>query len=742
MRTPISCLILSLLSLAPLARAQEWTSIGGPPGGRVFHVGISGAHALATTPNGVFRSTNGGASWTGPVLELENPGASFRALDVFGGLAVLRTSDGEVYRSTDGVNWSLISLPVDPLPYYTLDLAHGNGRLYLRKDGAEFNAETLHYSDDNGDTWHLLALPRAAAITVFGDEVFVLSMLVTDGGWTRVGTLHHSTNRGADFSIIGGGDEDLNGLPGDAAGPAMRVGGKLVSGMHYSTDGGQSWTPFDVIEHTGYLWSWSMKAIDGVLYVYGFRADPGTDPEPWHDYYIYTTTDLQTYTQHAMAPLPRYQFQIGGLAGSGGVLLYGSQQGLFRSVDTAASWSPAPGLETASVRALASVPDTLLVNIDGSNQVWRKPDGAPWEHGSIFPADEWRDDVFRLWSPGGAAVYAAHTYAGISRSLDGGRNWTQVNGGVPQFNGAAGGQFYPIMNMLFHNGHYFAVTGPGEEFICTGREASFMSTGGGVLRSANGSAWTRLASGLPVIGISCFLEPLIEPTLSIAAVGDTLLVGAAQRGIFRSTNNGSSWTASNTGFPVGEPVLDLLTIGGTVYAAVSFGVYASEDQGHTWNNVASGLPGGDYRLHEFNGDVYVAISTWFPTSPGDIPALGVYRMRPELFDFERVGSRLNGVGVYALATHEGVLYAGTEGLGAWALTTTIPVLRGDADCDGQLTNFDIDPFVLALVDHAAWTSQYCDGSPATLDTNCDGVFTNFDIDPFVACLVSGCPACN
>jgi len=64
-------------------------------------------------------------------------------------------------------------------------------------------------------------------------------------------------------------------------------------------------------------------------------------------------------------------------------------------------------------------------------------------------------------------------------------------------------------------------------------------------------------------------------------------------------------------------------------------------------------------------------------------------------------------------------------------------VRGDANCDGELTFADIDPFVLALSDRAAWEAAYgCDYLAAN-DVNGDGEVTFTDLDPFVACLVQG-----
>ena len=64
---------------------------------------------------------------------------------------------------------------------------------------------------------------------------------------------------------------------------------------------------------------------------------------------------------------------------------------------------------------------------------------------------------------------------------------------------------------------------------------------------------------------------------------------------------------------------------------------------------------------------------------------------------------------------------------------------GDMDGDGDVDNFDIQPFELALTDQAAYLAQY----PLLFDfqdrgdIDGDGDFDNFDIQPFEALLTSG-----
>ncbi|MGH8248510.1 MAG: hypothetical protein ACREUU_18995, partial [Gammaproteobacteria bacterium] len=75
------------------------------------------------------------------------------------------------------------------------------------------------------------------------------------------------------------------------------------------------------------------------------------------------------------------------------------------------------------------------------------------------------------------------------------------------------------------------------------------------------------------------------------------------------------------------------------------------------------------------------------------------------------------------------------------LSTMKPFVPGDLNADGALNNFDIDAFVLALLDPATYEQQY-PGLPWRIyaDLNADGAVNNFDIDPFVECLLNGdCP---
>jgi hypothetical protein len=86
----------------------------------------------------------------------------------------------------------------------------------------------------------------------------------------------------------------------------------------------------------------------------------------------------------------------------------------------------------------------------------------------------------------------------------------------------------------------------------------------------------------------------------------------------------------------------------------------------------------------------------------------------------------------ALLVYEGELAGVNQGIKATFLRAPFPA---DMNCDGLLNAFDIDPFVLALTDPAAYTLTYPDCYLRNADANEDGQINAFDIDPFVDLLV-------
>jgi hypothetical protein len=100
----------------------------------------------------------------------------------------------------------------------------------------------------------------------------------------------------------------------------------------------------------------------------------------------------------------------------------------------------------------------------------------------------------------------------------------------------------------------------------------------------------------------------------------------------------------------------------------------------------------------------------------------------------------DGDGLFSAAGERSVFFANSPLLvGDVRQIAALPIRRpGDLNCDGVVDKFDIDSFVLALTDPAAYDAAIPDFDVYNADFDFDALITNCDIQPFVACLTVGC----
>ncbi|MEK7830252.1 MAG: hypothetical protein AAB401_04155, partial [Acidobacteriota bacterium] len=107
----------------------------------------------------------------------------------------------------------------------------------------------------------------------------------------------------------------------------------------------------------------------------------------------------------------------------------------------------------------------------------------------------------------------------------------------------------------------------------------FAGTGTGVFRSTNnGQSWTAANKGITGSTI-----------LSLAAKDGYVFAGTLDRGVFRSSNNGKNWTQINNGLT--STYIKTLTVSGNKIFLGAIGVFVSTDNGETWTklNVNNGI---------------------------------------------------------------------------------------------------------------------------------------------------------
>ena len=149
---------------------------------------------------------------------------------------------------------------------------------------------------------------------------------------------------------------------------------------------------------------------------------------------------------------------------------------------------------------------------------------------------------------------------GVFRSTDNGTSWTALNTGLPTIPLAASGN------------NIFAASDEGVS-----------------LSTDNGATWTAAGSGLPQ-DIQSFWIPV---GVSSIAVNDTNIfagIPGPGGGVFLTTNNGTNWTAVNTGLP-NDHIHPLVVSGSNIFAGTDGGgVYLTTDNGTSWTAANTGLP--------------------------------------------------------------------------------------------------------------------------------------------------------
>ena len=170
---------------------------------------------------------------------------------------------------------------------------------------------------------------------------------------------------------------------------------------------------------------------------------------------------------------------------------------------------------------------------------------------------------------------------------------------------------------------------------------------GGVFRSSNnGDSWSESSSGIQYTSVE-----------DINKSGNFLLATGTV-GVYRSTDNGDTWTTT-TGLPSANGVRRLAVDDSIVYAATSGnGIYKSTDYGATWFAASSGLPNSF--SYTYCGDVIVNGGTILCTATDNSNA-GVFRSTDGGTTWTSTNSGIMGYSAANVLMIDGTnIYAGGE----------------------------------------------------------------------------------
>ncbi|HYN19495.1 MAG TPA: hypothetical protein VE078_00940, partial [Thermoanaerobaculia bacterium] len=564
MRAVLTACLVSCLAASSASGQGNWTSLGP-------QVGSFSSNNLVVDPftpatlyatflgadahSGLWKSSDGGRHWRSVNAGLETPYISsiaadpfhadtlFAAVSLSTGTSLRRSDDGgeswiEVFSAGPGSGVGMSQLIADPVT---------PGDLWFESYG------DVGHSEDGGATW-VVAHPGngGSSMDLAVDPLNPQNIYFSDSY-----VLWKSTDRGATWNWLYG----PNSMGFDWVVPASRPPAVLYARptLTYgtppaprhcvrSTDQGATWIPMPLPDPTAVCHSLILDPLDSrhiwVLDVLKHK--------------IFISTDGGSTWPEVRDRLPADSSSLFRRDHKTGALYIGTDSGVSRSDDDGETWEEAgQGIVATKVETLFAAPggnggQPVLFAQARLRPMTRSADGGrTWLDlrrvgGSAFAADPKNPTHLFLAS------------SLLSESYDAGRTWTRL-GSLPSI----------VSHLVVHpaNPRVLYAAGPGAAF--------FRSRDGG-------RTWQRARAGLPV-DPPCdrtFCYPSLINDLTIDPAG--VLVVAAERQLFRSTDAGQRWQP--VPLAAGVTALAQHPRSRALYAAGG-SLSRSTDGGATWTEV-------------------------------------------------------------------------------------------------------------------------------------------------------------
>ena len=589
MRTLVTLLLTSLLFCAK-GNAQ-WQSIG--PFGGIIHSGLTSNGALLVgTQCGIYRSTDGGDTFTARSRSI--PAGTIISLAEKDGLLYACIFEKGIYTSADGgITW-------------TLSLA---GR-YLRQDGfgstyfevagdqlfvRGYDVDSLYFTDD-GVNWTARYIAASLFNPVYGagGSLFCYE---SAGVLGATAGLYRSTDLGVTWQVCPGVTQFVEMVHG--VGNTIHAFGEHV---FTSTDGGAS---FQQITTTANTFGPKWMAYDGTRYYLAKGGNAFLEHSTWQP-------GQTSFTP--MNSLPTAGNTLTFFVHGGKVYLSRIEHYL-RTANNGQSWQPASrlGINAIKLNDLHSDAQGLLAVSDSMFHRMNEND-AQWT--ASYPVGIY-NEMYRVTRNAQGLLVGRLGFFDIiqlHRSIDQGATWTEeglsdlysvtsdwiaigdtlvafgesasfseadVSLFDPQgalINEFEGGIYGPgfdplITDLVLHDGDYYALVG--DEIYPNSKMAK--------LDLPAGTAWTTAISQI---------DGAAFDGGALQSHNGRLYMGMKGGGVKYTDDNGASWSDLNTGLTNGSAT-DLHSANGVIYLASDRGVHYLSADGVTWIDVSLDLPVAD-----------------------------------------------------------------------------------------------------------------------------------------------------
>ncbi|MGE5621281.1 MAG: T9SS type A sorting domain-containing protein [archaeon] len=357
----------------------------------------------------------------------------------------------------------------------------------------------------------------------------------------------------------------------------------------------------------------------------------------------------------------------------GTVLFAGAKSTVYVSANNGQSWTAASRVwsETYEVKSLLVIGQDILVTAGG---IYRSADNGKTWITLVTGAWEFYD---ALLSASGSTIFAGGRR--VYFSTNNGVNWVPFSAdldndvraltvkGTDIIVGTYNGVYIcPVSGTSWRNANAGLPEDRTINSIAVSGANIFAAVGSrGVFLSANnGESWSDVSSGLPNDTAYHGSEKHILVN-SLAADGKNLYAGISSgffsgtSSIYFTTDNGTSWKNIGSGLPGDLYFNDLFVSGNNIFAGTNRGIYRSTDNGIKWTDNNSGISNTFIKAITADGpDIYAAVSQAFT---GEIRFSEVnFSSNSGLTWVQRNSGLPEKIDVSALTIKDGNVFAGTS----------------------------------------------------------------------------------